>query len=146
MMHINSPRTDDDAIEQEIRSKGLNGPRITPQDIEGCHHPARCTSRPLRASWATPGPTPLDARAIKPPEHLDRITICVLTLRNGYTIVGTSACASPENFDATIGRKIARQNATQQIWPLLGYVLRSVLNAEQPLIPSTTRRTPPWPR
>ena len=73
-----------------------------------------------------------DARAIKPPEHLDRITICVLTLRNGYTIVGTSACASPENFDATIGRKIARQNATQQIWPLLGYVLRSVLNAEQP--------------
>jgi hypothetical protein len=38
---------------------------------------------------------------------------------------------SPRTDDATIGRKIARQNATQQIWPLLGYALRSVLNAEQ---------------
>ena len=129
MMHINSPRTDDDAIEQEIRSKGLNGPRITPQDIEGVITGEMYFTAAegfLGHAWVN------DARAIKPPEHLDRITICVLTLRNGYTIVGTSACASPENFDATIGRKIARQNATQQIWPLLGYVLRSVLNAEQP--------------
>lgn len=128
MLHINSPRTDDDAIEQEIRAKGLNGPRITPQDIEGVITSEMYFTAAegfLGHAWAT------DARAIKPPEHLDRVTICVLTLRNGYTIVGTSACASPENFDATIGRKIARQNATQQIWPLLGYVLRSVLNAEQ---------------
>lgn len=129
MMHINSPRTDDDAIEQEIRQKGLNGPRITPQDIEGVITSEMYFTAAegfLGHAWAT------DARAIKPPEHLGRVTICVLTLRNGYTIVGTSACAAPENFDATIGRKIARQNATQQIWPLLGYVLRSVLNAEQP--------------
>ena len=127
MLHINSPRTDDDAIEQEIRHKGLNGPRITPQDIEGVITSEMYFTAAegfLGHAWAT------DARAIKPPEHLDRVTICVLTLRNGYTIVGTSACASPENFDATIGRKIARQNATQQIWPLLGYVLRSTINAQ----------------
>lgn len=130
MLHINSPRTDDDAIELEIRSKGLNGPRITPKDIEAViAHETYFTASEgfLGHAWANA----TDARAIKPPEHLERITICVLTLRNGYTIVGTSACASPENFDATIGRKIARQNATQQIWPLLGYALRSVLNAQQ---------------
>ena len=130
MMHINSPRTDDDAIEQEIRRKGLNGPRITPKDIEAViAHETYFTASEgfLGHAWANA----TDARAIKPPEHLERVTICVLTLSNGYTIVGTSACASPENFDAVIGRKIARQNATQQIWPLLGYVLRSVLNAQQ---------------
>lgn len=129
MMHINSPRTDDDAIEQEIRAKGLTAPRITPADIEAVIADETYFTAAegfLGHAWVNI----LDARAIKPPEHLDRVTICVLTLRNGYTIVGTSACASPENFDATIGRKISRQNATQQIWPLLGYVLRSTINAQ----------------
>ena len=130
MLHINSPRTDDDAIEQEIRHKGLSGPRITPRDIEAVIAQETYFTASegfLGHAWANA----TDARAIKPPEHLERVTICVLTLRNGYTIVGTSACASPENFDATIGRKIARQKATQQIWPLLAYALRSVLNAQQ---------------
>jgi hypothetical protein len=47
----------------------------------------------------------------------------VLALKNGFTVTGESACASPENFDAEIGRKIARQNAVQKIWPLMGYQL-----------------------
>ena len=51
----------------------------------------------------------------------------MLVLRNGFTVTGESACASPENFDAEIGRKIARQNAVQKIWPLLGYELRNHL-------------------
>jgi hypothetical protein len=54
---------------------------------------------------------------------LDLLTFCVLVLRNGFTVTGESACASPENFDAEIGRKIARQNAVQKIWPLMGYEL-----------------------
>ena len=58
---------------------------------------------------------------------LDLMTFCVLVLRNGFTVTGESACASPENFDAEIGRKIARQNAVQKIWPLMGYELRSKL-------------------
>ena len=62
------------------------------------------------------------------PEH-KLLTFCVLTLRNGFTVTGESACASPENFDAEIGRKIARQNAVQKIWPLMGYELRSKLAA-----------------
>ena len=60
-------------------------------------------------------------------EPLRLLTFCVLVLKNGFTVTGESACASPENFDAEIGRNIARQNAVQKIWPLLGYELRSKL-------------------
>lgn len=45
-----------------------------------------------------------------------------------FTVTGESACASPENFDAELGRKIARQNAENKIWPLMGYELRSKLH------------------
>ena len=48
-------------------------------------------------------------------------------LRNGFTVTGESACASPENFDAELGRKIARQNAINKAWPLMGYHLKQKL-------------------
>ena len=65
---------------------------------------------------------------------LGLLTFCVLVLRNGFTVTGESACASPENFDAEIGRKIARQNAVAKVWPLMGYELRSTLSAAGALI------------
>ena len=46
-------------------------------------------------------------------------------------MTGESACASPENFDAEIGRKIARDNAVQKIWPLMGYELKQRLHEQQ---------------
>lgn len=55
------------------------------------------------------------------------LTICMLTLRNGYIVTGESACAVPENFDAVLGRKIARENAKEKLWPLLGFRLRDRL-------------------
>ncbi len=58
---------------------------------------------------------------------LDTLTICTLVMENGFTVVGTSACADPANFDVEIGRKIAKQNAVNQIWPLMGYELRTKL-------------------
>jgi hypothetical protein len=60
---------------------------------------------------------------------LGMLTFCVLVLRNGYTVTGESACASPENFNAEIGRRIARENAVANVWPLMGYELRSQLAA-----------------
>jgi hypothetical protein len=48
-------------------------------------------------------------------------------VKNGFTVTGESACASPKNFDAEISRKIARQKAVEKIWPLMGYELRSKL-------------------
>lgn len=58
---------------------------------------------------------------------LDLLTFCVLVLDNGFTVTGESACASPENFNAEIGRKIARDNAKDKIWALEGYVLKQKL-------------------
>jgi hypothetical protein len=58
---------------------------------------------------------------------LDRLTFCVLVLRSGYSVVGTSACVSADNFDAELGRKIARQNAIDQCWPLFGFYLTQSL-------------------
>ena len=62
---------------------------------------------------------------------LNLLTFCVLVLRNGFTVTGESACASPENFDAEIGRKVARANAVEKMWPLMGYALKEKLHASE---------------
>jgi len=56
-----------------------------------------------------------------------RSTLCMLTLRNGYTIKGFSACVDAANFDANAGRRIAFEDAFRQIWPLEGYLLAEKL-------------------
>lgn len=61
--------------------------------------------------------------------NLGLLTFCVLVLRNGFTVTGESACASPENFDPQIGRDIAFKNAREKIWPLEGYLLKQRLSA-----------------
>ena len=119
-------------IEAEIQAKGLNAPRITPADIEanivGVHYFTAADGY-AGALSASPGfaALPDDQRMIKPPAPLDLLTFCVLELKNGFTVTGESACASPENFDAEIGRKIARKNAVEKVWPLMGYELKSKL-------------------
>lgn len=52
------------------------------------------------------------------------VTVCVLTLRNGHTVVGKSACVHAENFDAAIGREFAFTDARHEVWAVLGYELR----------------------
>lgn len=95
---------DEKAIEAEIQAKGLTAPRLTPADIDAAivaeHY------------HVFPGTT---------------LTVCCMVLRNGFTVTGESAAASPANFDETLGRKIARDNARQKIWPLEGYLLRERL-------------------
>ena len=56
-----------------------------------------------------------------------RLTICILTLRNGFLVTGESSCVSAENFDAELGEAIAHENAVDKIWQLEGYVLRNKL-------------------
>ncbi len=97
---------DEQAIENEIQAKGLNAPRLTPALID-----EQIVSE---AYHVFPGTT---------------LTICALTLRNGFHVTGESAAASPANFDAELGRKIARDNARNKIWALEGYLLRSKLAA-----------------
>jgi hypothetical protein len=61
---------------------------------------------------------------------LSLLTFCVLVMKNGFTVTGESACASPENFDVVVGRKVARANAVAKVWPLMGYALKSRLAGE----------------
>lgn len=91
-------------IEKEIQEKGLNAPRLTPDIIDSViadvdYH-------------VFPGTT---------------LTVCCLTLLNGFTVTGESAAASSDNFNVDIGRKIARENARNKIWALEGYLLKEKL-------------------
>jgi len=61
---------------------------------------------------------------------LDLLTIYILVMKNGFTIIGKSAPASPENFDAEKGRTFAYEDAIRQLWPLMGFALRDRLSAE----------------
>jgi hypothetical protein len=57
-------------------------------------------------------------------EPLRTLSICIVVLKNGFTVVGKSAPASPENFDRQLGRKLAYEDCVRQLWPLMGFVLR----------------------
>jgi len=91
-------------MELEIQSKGLTAPRLTPADIDSVIHDAKY--------HVIPGTT---------------VTVCCIVLENGFTVIGTSASASPANFDQSIGRKIAFSNARDKIWELEGYLLKQRL-------------------
>ncbi len=120
----------DQAIERQIQAKGKTAPRITPADIEANiaseHY---FTARDGVIGYVFDAGLIDEPGGARAPEALGLLTFCVLVLRNGFTVTGESACASPENFDAEIGRNIARQNAVQKIWPLMGYQLKQHLHA-----------------
>jgi len=123
--------TDKD-IEQEIQAKGKTAPRVTPADIQAnivSEHYFTAAEGVCGRVWnETETDEPVIAARDSLHESMPLLTFCVLVLRNGFTVTGESACASPENFDAEIGQKIARENAVQKIWPLMGYELKQRLS------------------
>lgn len=92
---------DEKVLEAEIQSKGLNAPRLSPDKIDSVIIG--------EDYYVFPDTT---------------LTICCLKLLNGFTVTGESAAVSVENFDAEIGRRIARKNAREKVWQLEGYLLR----------------------
>ncbi len=120
----------DQHIEKEIQAKGLTAPRVTPEHIQ---------SIIVAENYFTAADGVLGAYKSNDDVHVGTqpsihtasahpmLIFCVLVLRNGFTVTGESACASPENFDEEIGRKIARQNAVNKIWQLEGYLLKQRL-------------------
>jgi len=95
-------------VEAEIQAKGLTAPRITPAILD---------SLILATDYHVPSGTTL--------------TLCTLILNNGFTVVGKAACADPKNFDKSLGRKIAYDNARNEIWALAGYELKQRLHDYQ---------------
>lgn len=110
MHHISSPRTDDDAIEQEIKAKGLTAPRVTPADIEA------------------------NIRNVEYVKHASAggqvLRWAVITTASGYAVVGRpSVAVSPENDDTEIGEKVALENSKNELWSLMGYALKEKLSS-----------------
>ncbi len=92
-------------IEKEIQDKNLNAPRLTPELINGLIH--KTQFHVFEGSC---------------------LTVCCLTLLNGFNVVGESSCASPSNFNKEIGETIAFRNARDKIWQLEGYLLKQRLH------------------
>lgn len=90
-------------IEQEIQDKGLDAPRLRPEDIDAKIKNSTYTNLPS-----------------------GKCVVCELTLANGFTVRGESACVSPANFDQEIGNKISYQNARDKVWQLEGYLLQEL--------------------
>ena len=122
----------DQQIEQEIQAKGLTAPRVTPEDVEASiamefyfsaeHGVEGAMAR--GELWAR------DAAGVVIGPAMAHITLCVIIMRNGHKIVGVNTgSVSDANFDGELARKLARKNAVDQIWPLLGYDLRQRLAA-----------------
>lgn len=91
-------------IEQELQAKNLNAPRLNPQHIDNTI---------VSEEYHTFG------------GH--KLTVCCLTLVNGFKLIGESSCVSAENFNQELGNKIARDNAREKIWMLEGYLLKQKL-------------------
>lgn len=112
MNNVTSPRSDDESIEQELQRKGKTAPRLSPEAVEA---------------------------SIKHVEYVKHVSVsgqvlrwAVITTANGFAVTGRpSASVSPENDDAEIGEKVARANAVNELWPLLGYALKEKLHADQ---------------
>ena len=95
---------DDKTTEQKMQEKGLNAPRLNPTLID----------ETIKGEYyhIVPNTT---------------MTLCVLTLTNGFHVTGESAAVSFLNFDEEIGREIAHKNARDKIWMLEGYLLKQRL-------------------
>jgi hypothetical protein len=98
------------SIENEIVAKGLNAPRVTPDDMEA---------------------NIVDVEVVK---HVSKtgqvLRWAVLTTANGFAVTGRPSCSvSSENDNAELGERIALANAKAELWPLMGYELRSRLQS-----------------
>jgi hypothetical protein len=116
-------------IEQTIIANGAaTAPRVTPQDIGDEIASEHYFTAMDGVAGRAGSPAIVAGTPTRSP--LDLLTFCVLVLKNGYTVTGESACVSPENFNAAIGREIARVDAVRKVWSLLGFRLKDRLSAK----------------
>jgi len=92
-------------------------PRVALADIEGA----------ITARYDLNADDTVTAVGAPSHESLKVLSICILVMRNGFTVIGKSAPASPENFNAEYGKKLAYEDAIRQLWPLMGFALRDRL-------------------
>lgn len=103
----------------DYSAKNATAPRVSLADMEG---------KIATEAYFTAGAAG-DALNIPMHDAAKLLTICIITMQNGFTLVGKSAPASPENFDQEKGNRFAYEDAIKQLWPLEGYALREKLAA-----------------
>lgn len=118
-----------EATEAEC-APGATAPRVSLRDIEGN---IACVAYASGSEIMEIGSSSLYEGADEDKVYAtgDVLTVCLLVTRSGFTIVGKSAPASPENFNADLGCKLAYEDAIRQLWPLMGYELRQRLHNEE---------------
>lgn len=121
-MATHTPLTDEQSTEAAIAKAGKTAQRVTPEHIDAAIVGEYFFTAGEAVAEINGGP------AAEHDQQLSLLTFCILVLRNGFTVTGESACASPENFDPQIGRDIARRNAREKIWLLEGYLLKELLS------------------
>ena len=115
-------------IDQMIQDAGKTAPRITPDAVDANIASVHYFTAADGQVGAVARSTIEDAWDVAADAPLELLTFCVIVLKNGFTVTGESACASPENFDAVVGRQAAYRNARNKIWPLMGYHLKQQLH------------------
>ena len=110
-------------------------PGINDDPMAAARDSLRVTDDASKAVQKTPHRATLDSIIAKirhvdyeNPERHPHMTIAVVTMQNGFIIIGKSAPADPKNFDETLGKKFAYEDAVRQIWPFEGYLLREKLS------------------
>lgn len=98
--------------EQELKAISV-APRVSAEDVENN----------IAATYYLNGEAAINALGNFSNEHVKCLTICILVTVSGFTIVGKSACARPENYNAEIGQRLAREDAVRQLWGFMGYHL-----------------------
>ena len=53
-------------------------------------------------------------------------TVCVLILKNGFVLIGTSATNNADKFDFELGKKYAKEKAINELWGMLAFQLRTL--------------------
>jgi Phage protein (N4 Gp49/phage Sf6 gene 66) family len=94
-------------LEQRIQELRLTHPRVTPETVD---------SKIIKATFTT--------------LPSNKVMVCEITLRNGFTVRGESCTVSPENFNVELGREISYRNAREKVWELEGYLLQESLYAQ----------------
>ena len=118
-MKANAMKSDSLEATENYSRANATAPRVTLDDIK---------NNIVAEAYFTAGAAG-DALGLPMHDAAKLLTICILTPQNGFTIIGKSAPASPENFDAEKGATFAYEDAVRQLWPLMGYALREKLAA-----------------
>lgn len=112
-----------EATDQAAEAVGT-APRVSLKDIERAIAFKHYTTGGRIVAMLHGGQVPPDAKS------LEVLSICLLVMRNGFTVIGKSAPAHPDNYDYELGHRFAYEDAIRQLWPLMGFALRDRIHRD----------------